>query len=176
MGTPVRKIALIGPESSGKTTLAEKLAMHFETRWVPEYAREFIGNLGRAYTLADIEHCARMQLSMEKELEASARQFLFCDTELIVAKVWCEDVFHKTPPWLEEAIRANPYDLFLLLKPDLPFTPDPVRENPLRREFFFDWYKKELVERNFKYEEISGLNEVRFSNALKALEKYFPLY
>ena len=174
MHNGIKKIALIGPESSGKTTLCMELAAHFQTSWVPEFARNYISKLNRKYTLDDILHCAHEQIKSENELLRSANRFLFCDTDLIVAKVWCEDVFKTTPGWIEEMIETHRYDLFVLTLPDIPFQQDNVRENPHRREFFFDWYKRELEKRNFGYEIISGTAEVRFSNALMAINKVFP--
>jgi len=173
LSEPIKKIALIGPESAGKTTLCQKLAAHFNTVWVPEYARNYVAALDRKYTLEDIEHCAREQLRSEEELAKRAKQYLFCDSELIIARVWCEDVFKTVPSWIDEAIQTHRYDLFLLMLPDIPFREDAVRENPHRREFFFDWYKRELESRNFSYEIVGGKDESRFSNALDAIQKYF---
>src|SRR5687767_1721597 len=96
----VNKIALIGPESSGKTTLCAALSNHFSTVWVPELARQYIGSLKRKYTLADIEYCTRAQLNEEDRLIKIAKRFLFCDSEMIIAKVWCEDVFKSVPDWI----------------------------------------------------------------------------
>ena len=98
MKNSVKKIALIGPESSGKTTLCRELAAYFHTVWVPEFARTYIALLDRKYTLEDIEYCAEEQLKSEAHLLEKANRFLFCDSELIIAKVWCEDVFKTSPP------------------------------------------------------------------------------
>ena len=170
----IKKIALIGPESTGKSTLCEMLASHFKTVWVPEMARQYIGSLERKYTLDDIEYCTKAQLNEEMELIKKANRFLFCDSEMIIAKVWCEDVFKTVPAWIEEKVRTNLYDLHLLMLPDIPFEQDPVRENPHRREFFFDWYKRELEERNFPYEVIGGKGDERFRNAIAAIRMHFP--
>ncbi len=93
--------------------------------------------MGRKYTLADIEYCAKEQLRSEAAMHATAKKFLFCDTELIIAKVWCEDVFKTVPAWITAMMEIHRYDLFLLTLPDIPFQTDDVRENPHRREFFF---------------------------------------
>ena len=169
-----KKIALIGPESSGKTTLCRELADHFKTLWVPEFARNYIASLNRKYTLEDIEHCAREQMKAESLQLENANGFLFCDSELIIAKVWCEDVFNIVPAWLEQKINTNHYNLFLLTRPDIPFKEDIVRENPHRREFFFNWYKRELDARKFNYEIVSGIGEGRLINALAAIRRHFP--
>ena len=170
MNAPIKRIALIGPESTGKTTLCRELAEYYHTVWVPEYARNYVAALDRKYTLEDIETCAHEQLRSEEELTKKANRFLFCDSEFIIAKVWCEDVFGKTPQWIEETIATHHYDLFLLTRPDIPFRADDVRENPHRREFFFDWYKRELDDRKFNYSIVSGFGDVRLRQAIKSLE------
>ncbi len=170
----ILKIALIGPESTGKTTLCEQLAEHFKTVWVPEYSREYISKLHRSYTLEDIEYCTRQQIEQEDQLIESANHFLFSDTELIVAKVWCEDVFKNCPGWIEEEITKRNCDLYLLTEYDLPFKEDPVRENPHRRNYFYDLYKSELEKRKFDFAIINGIGNERFENALKAIAEKFP--
>jgi len=171
----IKRIALIGPESTGKTTLCRELAGHFHSVWVPEFSRNYMETLQRPYTLDDIEYCTRQQLAEEDRLLPQANQFLFSDTELIVAKVWCEDVFHSCPPWIEQEIPKRKYDLYLLTFPDLPFTEDPVRENPHRRDYFFDWYLRELEARGFECEIVRGSGALRVENAVKSVGKISPL-
>ncbi len=161
------RIALIGPESSGKTTLCEKLSENFNTCFVPEFAREYISALKRPYTKEDIFYCAKKQLESEEQMKLKANTILFADTELIVCKVWLLDVFGESPEWLERKIMENKYDLYLLTSPDLPFIHDTVRENPYRRQYFFDWYKAELDKRQFNYKVVDGLNEERFESAVQ---------
>lgn len=169
----VSRIALIGPESTGKTTLCMQLAEHFRTAWVPEYAREYVESLQRKYTLEDVEYCAKKQMELEDETATAADRFLFCDTELIIAKVWCEDVFKNCPPWIEAEIDKRSFDFYLLTFPDLPFEEDPVRENSHRREYFFNLYKKELESRGFDFAIITGTGTERVTNALNAIGKRF---
>lgn len=169
----IKRIALIGPESTGKTTLARELAQHYRTRWVPEYAREYVALLDRPYTLNDITLIAQEQLKMENELAAKAYCFLFSDTELIISKVWCEDVFQTCPPWIEEALAKHHYDLYLLTRNDLPWQLDPVRENPHRREYFFGLYKEYLDKHRLPYSIITGTGDARLHNAIKAIEEKF---
>lgn len=168
----IKRIALIGPESSGKTTLCRQLANYFNTHWVPEYARSYIENLNRAYTSDDILLIAKEQFKIEESLTQTANNFLFTDTEFINAKVWCEDVFGFCPDWISAKIRENKYDLFLLTKPDLPWEKDAVRENPNRRDYFYELYLKEIKTRNFNYKIISGSREERFQNALIAVKSF----
>jgi NadR type nicotinamide-nucleotide adenylyltransferase len=170
----VKKIALLGPESTGKSFLCEQLAKHFKTVWVPEFARGYILNLNEKYSFEDVLHSAKEQLRLEEDMKSKANQFLFCDTEFINFKVWCEDVFKKTPSWIEETIQKNRYDLFLLTSPDIPFEEDAVRENPNRRDFFFEWYQKELERYGFAFEIVKGFGDARVKSALSAIEKHFP--
>lgn len=169
----VKRIALIGPESTGKSELCERMAEHYKTVWVPEYARAFMENLSRAYTFDDVVHCAQQQIKAEDEMLKKANNFLFCDTELINFKVWFEDKFKKVPEWLEEEIIKRKYDLYLLTAPDLPWIAERIRENPKRRKYFFDLYLNELEKRNFGFKIISGEGEHRFSLAVNMVDSFF---
>jgi len=167
----ILKIALLGPESSGKTTLARELAEHFRSDWVPEYAREYIEKLDGKYTMQDIVYCATEQIRSEADKLKDAKHYLFSDTDLINLKVWLLDVYGTYPEWMEDKIKQNHYDLYLLTAPDIPFEDDPIRENPHRRNYFFEWYKKELDDYHFPYEIIYGIGPERLKNAIAATEK-----
>lgn len=169
----IKRIALIGPESTGKSTLCKKLADYYHTRWVPEYGRIFMENRKGSYTLSDIEHIANMQQMLERAASAWADNFLFSDTELIYLKIWCDDVFKTAPDWMEEQISNRPHDLYLLTKPDIPFVPDPVRVNEHRRDYFFELYQQELDRRKLLYEIISGPEAGRLEMAVKHTEFHF---
>jgi NadR type nicotinamide-nucleotide adenylyltransferase len=166
------RIALIGPESTAKSTLAEQLATHYKTVWVPERSREYLKGTARKYTLADIEMITLLQLEEEQRLLKQANRLLFADTELIISKVWCMDVFSVCPDWIEDAIHNLKYDLYLLTIPDLEWIPDPLRENPLRRDFFFNWYEEELKKIGAEYQLISGEGASRIKNAVQAVERF----
>lgn len=170
MTKKIKRIALIGPESTGKTTLCEQLAAHYKTVWVSEYARGYVEKFNRPYTIQDVELCAKRQLEQEDKFLQRANQYIFSDTELIVSKVWSEDVFKSCPDWMEKEILKRKYDLYLLTFPDLPFKEDPVRENQHRRAYFFELYQSELERRNFSFEIVTGIGEVRLENALKAIQ------
>lgn len=171
----IKRVAILGAESTGKTTLARSLALRFGTTWVPEYAREYISNHPETCTADEIVQMTRTQLEQEEQLMLQASKIIFSDTEQIVAKVWCEDVFGSAPAWFEENLLAHPYDLYLLTSNDLPWIADPVRVNPQRRDYFFNWYKRELDHYNLKYEIITGRYEQRLLNAIRAIEKHFQL-
>jgi NadR type nicotinamide-nucleotide adenylyltransferase len=166
------RIALIGPESTAKSTLSEELAHHYNTVWVNEHSRAYLEGMREKYTLADILAIAKQQLQAENELLKKANNLLFADTELIISKVWCEDVFQSCPEWILENILPYRYDLYLLTYPDLEWKEDPLRENPYRRMFFYDWYERELNAIGAAYVVIKGSGDERFRSSLKAVEDF----
>ncbi|MDO7845341.1 AAA family ATPase [Hymenobacter sp. M29] len=159
------RISLTGPESTGKTTLAAQLATHYGTSFAPEYAREYLAESGPRYTLEDLEEIARGQLQAEATAEASARDIVFSDTDLLVIKIWAEHSFGICPEWILHRIDQQQYDLVLLMGVDLPWQPDPLREHPHLRQQFYDLYLRELRERMSNFAEISGDADRRFAQA-----------
>ena len=166
------RVALIGPESTGKSFLSEALAKHFNTVWVPEFAREYFANTNREYFLEDILQIAKAQLKQEEQLINKANTFIFADTELIISKVWCEDKFKTSPKWIEENVSKKKYDFYLLTFPDIPWIEDKLRENANRRQYFFDWYEHELKLLNAEYSIIKGEGAVRLTNCIEAIANY----
>ncbi len=173
MNAPLR-IVLTGPESTGKTTLARSLAEHFQTLYVPEYAREYLEGLDRPYRLEDLETIARTQRARQEEAARRARHFLFCDTDLLVIKIWAEYRFGTCPPWVERQLRAAPPNLYLLCSPDLPWEPDPLRENPHDRPELFQRYLRELSRMNAPFEIIQGQGAERLAQAIRSVEARLP--
>lgn len=169
------KIAIVGPESTGKSALAQLLAAHYKTRWVPEVARDFLQNLNRNYTAKDVEQIARLQLEKEEEISKSATGILFCDTTLLVIKIWMENAYGKCPKWILTSIQSRKYDFYLLTDIDLEWQPDPLREHPHKRQFFKDWYQRELVGMNSRWDWVQGFGECRTANALSILEKQLKI-
>jgi NadR type nicotinamide-nucleotide adenylyltransferase len=169
----MRRISLTGPESAGKSSLAAQLAAHYGTTFVPEYARAYLEENGSAYTLADLEAIAHGQLAAEDAAAAQATGFLFCDTDLLVIKIWAENAFGACPAWVLAALARPRYALTLLLAPDLPWTPDPLREHPdpAQRWHFYALYRAELVSRNWPFVDINGPPAQRLESALAACGK-----
>jgi galactose mutarotase-like enzyme/nicotinamide riboside kinase len=159
------RVSLTGPESTGKSTLAAQLAAHYGTSFAPEYAREYLASSGPHYTPHDLEEIARGQLSAEAEAAARAHRVVFCDSDLLVIKIWFEHSFGTCPEWILRCIDQQQYDLVLLMGVDLPWEPDPLREHPHLRQQFYDLYRRELSERMSNFAEITGSGERRFDQA-----------
>jgi NadR type nicotinamide-nucleotide adenylyltransferase len=167
------RIAITGPESTGKSSLTRQLAEHYKTVWVREFAREYIDNLNRPYNQDDIPVIAKNQLMQEEVMVSKANKILFCDTELIVTKVWSEFKYNFCDSWILENIETHVYDFYLLCNIDLPWEYDPQREHPDLREKLFNIYLRELQYYSFPYAVISGINQMRLKNAIKEIDKIY---
>lgn len=165
-------IVITGAESTGKSTLTERLANHFEVPYITEIAREYVENLNRKYTYSDVETIAKMQIAKFKSISKSDAPYIFVDTWLIVTKIWFEFVFKKTPDWLINEILKTKIDLFLVCDIDLPWIYDPVRENGgENRKILQKKYIENITEFNFDYKLISGIDDERFYRALNFLKE-----
>ena len=185
----VKKIVVIGPESTGKSTLCEQLAEHYHTHWVPEYAREYLEKNGTDYTYDDLLTIAKGQIeledavsyqlsSMSKEQSTSnikhrTSNILFIDTDMYVMKVWCEYVFNKCHNWILNRIAERHYDGYLLCNTDLPWVKDNLREYPdmETRNKLYHLYKEILINQPVPWVEISGNYEERFEKAKRFINK-----
>ncbi len=164
------KVAIVGPESSGKTFLAEKLALHYQCLWVPEYAREYLEGFNHPYTKEDVEKIAKGQLAAEDAAVKKSKSLLICDTNLLVIKIWMDYKYGNAPQWIEEEIIHRKYHLHLLMAPDIPYEYDPLRENPEKGEYFFEKYEQLLVSLKTTYRVISGKN--RIQKSISTIEKF----
>lgn len=168
------KIALIGPESTGKTELSRILARHYNVPWVPEFAREYVEKLEHPYTHNDVLKIARHQIKQEVDwMDNKVLPFVIIDTDLVITKVWLEYCYHKVPDFLTQHLENYPIDFYLLCYPDIPWEDDPVREHGDDREMFFEWYKKEIELLNRPYVIVRGQGEERIRNAQMALNEWF---
>lgn len=165
------KIAVVGPESTGKSALCKKLALYYNGLWVPEFARYFLLTQSNSYTYADLEKIAIGQLFWEKLYEGcNQNSWLFYDTTLLTIKIWSEWKYSKTAKLIEDNYCNPKYDLILLSDVDLPWTYDPQRENPHDRKELFDYHIEILKKCNFTFEIVSGFGQKRLENAIKILE------
>lgn len=165
-------IVITGAESTGKSTLTEKLASHFKVPFIPEIAREYVENLGYKYNYNDVENIARIQIEQLKKLKNADAEYIFLDTWLIVTKIWFEFVYNKIPDWLISEIIKTKINLFLVCDIDLPWIADPVRENGgENRKILQNKYIENIKKFNFDYKIVSGFDDERFNNALKFISE-----
>ncbi len=186
----IKKIVVIGPESTGKSTLCEKLAAHYNTLWVPEFAREYLEKNGTEYNYEDLLTIAKGQIELEEEISYQLSEksspltthhspltTLLIDTDLYVMKVWDEFVFNECHNWILNRIAERKYDLYLLCDIDLPWIEDPLREYPDQkvREKLFHFYKDIMVNQSTPWCPISGNYEERFEKAVRFIERSFAV-
>ena len=181
----IKKIVVIGPESTGKSTLCAQLAEHYETIWCPEFARDYLLTNGTDYEFEDLLTIANGQLSLEQEyatklerqslplLEEGGHLPYFIDTDMYVMKVWCEFVFNRCHRFVLDQIVERQYDLYLLCNIDLPWVADELREYPdleTRRKLYYI-YKDLMINQSVDWVDISGSYEQRLQKAILAVDK-----
>jgi len=184
----IQKIVILGPESTGKSSLCAALAAHYQTIWTPEYARQFLSEQGTKYTYADLLTIAKGQIANEeKSIELLAQKKedhkseptndkLIVDTDMYVMKVWCEYVFNNCHHYILEQINQRSYDFYLLCDIDLPWTADEMREYPDAgpRLELFTLYKELLINQKTPWGIVSGSGEQRTINAIQLIDEFLP--
>ena len=175
----LKKVVIIGPESTGKSTLCQQLAEHYHSAWCPEYAREYLLKHGMNYTYDDLLTIAKGQIELEERTVAASdkkrknfHSFVFIDTDMYVMKVWCEFVFGKCHNFILDQIKKRKYDLYLLCNVDLPWVKDELREYPdlERRQQLYAIYKDILVNQPVPWVEISGDYKQRLKKAIETID------
>lgn len=184
----LKKVVVVGPESTGKSTLCKQLAAHFQTRWCPEFARQYLLEHGMDYKYDDLLTIAKGQIELEEESEASIvnsqwsikeshcplanpHSLLFIDTDMYVMKIWCEFVFGKCHQFILDQIAARKYNLYLLCNIDLPWIKDELREYPdlERRKQLYSIYRNTMLGQSTPWVDISGSYEERLNKAIAAV-------
>ncbi|MEO5909708.1 MAG: ATP-binding protein [Pelobium sp.] len=166
------KIAIVGPESTGKSTISSGLAKYYDTVWVPEYARYYCEGLTEPCTLQDELNMFYGQVALEKAMETVAKNnILICDTTFLTVKIWSDEQLEKTPVQVLDALNKHTYDFYVLLKNDLPWEEDPLRDFKGRGDYFMGIWRKELKTLNANYTEVGG-QEDRLKNAIEAIAHF----
>lgn len=164
------KIAITGPESTGKTTLARDLAEEFNTIWIPEFAREYLERKNRKYDFKDIEIIAREQEKTWKN--AYNEELIFFDTEFTVLKIWSEIKFGKVASYIIDSLENQEFDHYFICDPaGIEWVEDPLREDPERREELFDLYLRVMYSNNRDFTILSGDWNERLENAVRVVNK-----
>jgi len=170
MNNQIKRIAITGPESTGKSVLTGVLSNYFQAIRVNEYARDYLSILDCEYTYDDVLYIAKKQIDLEIQ-SRNKGMIIFNDTELINIKIWLLHKYGRVPEWLDNEINKQLFDLYLLCNVDLPWEADPLRENPSLRQYFFDWFVKELTYYNCRYVIVSRQGELRSQNAIREIQK-----
>lgn len=181
----IKKVVIVGPESTGKSTLCKQLSEYYNTSCCPEYAREYLLKHGTNYSFEDLLKVAQGQIELENkyiqlvkqkdkcdDCREKSKDLIILDTDMYVMKVWCEFVFGKCHQWILNQIIERKYDLYLLCKPDIPWVKDELREYPdyESREKLYHIYKDLLINQSVPWIEITGMEEQRLNAARKAIE------
>lgn len=175
------KVVLFGPESTGKTTLAEQLANHYQTEWVPEFMRRYLEKKWEEkkeiIVREDLIPIAKGQLEFENEQAKKANKILFCDTNLLELKVYSEYYYDGyCPEFIRNEATKNKYHIYLLTYIDIPWTSDFLRDRPNNREEMFQLFENELKIQKFPYVIIKGSGEERFNRAKNAIDELLQNY
>ena len=174
------KIVLFGPESTGKTTLGLDLAKYYNTSLVKEYARNYLQKKWDDKKMKcdknDLIQIAIEQIKSENKLSKIANKILFCDTNILVTKIWSETHFDGyCDQFLNKIINNTNYDLYILTDIDVPWEEDDLRDRPNDRKSMFNYYRDELVKNNLKFFLVSGSREARLRKSILKINKFISL-
>ena len=174
------KAVLFGPESTGKTTLAKRLAAHYNTYWVEEYMREYLqkkwDEKKQVCTPEDLIPIAEGQMAAENRLSRSANKVLFCDTNLLELKVYSEAYYNGfCDPELHKHALNNWYDIYFLTNIDAPWVKDDLRDKPHDREGMFERFKSTLLLYERPFVILEGSEEQRFTKAVSVINKLLKI-
>lgn len=164
------KVVVTGPESTGKTTLANDLGKRYQTDVVEEYARTYINELNRPYKEEDILEIALKQTDMDNKMTSVFPDVFIADTDLLTLKIWSNEKYGKCDEWIVEMIDTLTPDLYLVCYPDFPWESDSQRENPEDRDRLFATYITEIEKLNIPYKVLKGSKEDRFKTAIKEIK------
>ena len=166
----LKKMVITGPESTGKSALCRALAQHFGYTLIPEYARIYLEKHGAKYDYDLLLKLAKKHQAFQQMHLKTATKLVFLDTDLINYKVWSQQVFGKTHPWIAQEADKETNHIYLLTSPDLPWEEDSLRENPTNREELFELHLAEVKQKNQPFAIISGIGQARINNAVRAIE------
>lgn len=162
------RIAITGPESSGKTSIAQTIATYFKEEAIPEYARLYLTGRKEKYSFEDLALMANGQF---ESLFPDDKKIIVADTEMIVYKIWYREKYQQVPEGILSMILQQKFDHYFLCYPDIPWEPDPLRENPFDRKVLFHQYENVLKQFKFPFTILFGSEKERFEIALKKINE-----
>ncbi|RZK41281.1 MAG: NadR [Pedobacter sp.] len=175
MNKRIRKIAIVGPESTGKSTISQELAKYYRVPWVPEYARYYCAALTADCTMQDEINMFHGQVALEESILATAESdFIICDTTFLTVKIWSDEILRQSPSVVLDALRIRTYDFYILLDIDLPWQEDPLRDFPHLREHFMEVWHRELKAIDANYVVVGGIDD-RLQNVITAIDKFLNI-
>lgn len=164
------KVVITGPESTGKSWLTKSLARHYNRPFAEEFARLYLDQNDGRYREEDLLEIAEGQMKLEEQVAEISPDLILCDTGLEVIRVWSEWKYGQCHlDILKKSFEHQP-DMFILLKPDVPWLPDPLRENPFDRDKLYDYYRDTLAEYDAKVIEVGDYWEHRFHTSIAAID------
>jgi NadR type nicotinamide-nucleotide adenylyltransferase len=161
------RIAITGPESSGKTTLSQALSEHFKVAFIPEFAREYLEKTNGKYEQLDLDKIAQRQF---KSLVSSENNIVICDTDFSVLEIWSHYKYKKVSELINKLVSDKLFDLHILCSPDIPWEADVLRENPNSRDLLFELYKESLTQNNKHFIVVNGSPKNRLEKSLLAID------
>jgi len=161
------KIAITGPESSGKTTLSQSLSEHYNVAFIPEFARDYLEQIKGEYSQSDLDEIAQGQL---KTIVSSHNEIDICDSDFSVLEIWSNYKYGNVSDYIAELVKKELFDLHILCTPDIPWEEDVLRENPDNRDELFEIYKKSLNKHNKNYIIVSGDHKNRIKKSLQSID------
>ncbi|MCB0640589.1 MAG: ATP-binding protein [Phaeodactylibacter sp.] len=171
----ILRIAITGPESTGKSTLSKALAEHFDAPLVPEYARDYLDTLGKTYSQDDFLQIARGQIALENQELAQAEDLIIYDTDMLVLKIWSLRSYGTCPDFIQERLLLPAYDFHFLCGTDVPWAFDPLREHPDDRASLYAQYLDELTQLNLPFTELEGSHLERLRQAIHQIRELLAL-
>ena len=166
------RIAITGPESSGKTTLCRLLSEHFKVPFIYEYARTYLENKSGVYKQSDLDFIAKEHL---KNILSSSHTVSISDTDFSVLEIWSEYKFKKSSELIKELASQDLFDLHILCRPDIPWVADELRENEHSRYYLFELYKASLTRHRKNFIEVDGSLENRIKKSVQYIEELINL-
>jgi len=174
----VRRVCVVGAESTGTTTLAQELADRYKTVWVPEYGREYCEKLAAAgvdlwsyrWNSTEFTHIARAQVELDRKMAREANRLLISDTDAFATSIWHERYMRSRSSEVDAIAVSHPPSLYLLTDCDIPFVQDGLRDGETIRKWMTDRFEDKLDQQRVPWMKVSGSRAQRLDSAIQRIE------